>query len=109
MCVAAIYSYLYVILYLRRLRYLKPIFIMLNLALDDFEFPPLVLGRVCHSFRDNQNKIATGIEFITKENAGRILTSSLFRNLPDAIFQLNNKKTKELARYLEEKNRNNVE
>ncbi|MCP4704950.1 MAG: hypothetical protein GY865_10095 [candidate division Zixibacteria bacterium] len=84
-------------------------FILMNIELDNLEFPPLILGRVCHTQRGNNNKIITGIEFIPKENASNMISASLFRNLPEAIFQFDNKMVKSLVKYLEKNNRNTVE
>ncbi|RKX21767.1 MAG: hypothetical protein DRP51_03660 [Candidatus Zixiibacteriota bacterium] len=84
-------------------------FILMNMNMDNLEFPPLILGRVCHSHRNNKKKIVTGIEFITREISGKIIPSSLIRNLPEAIFQFNNGTVRYLTKYLEENNRNNIE
>jgi len=84
-------------------------FILMNLSLDELIFPPLILGRVCHSHRNRENKIVTGVEFITKENAAGMISSSLFRNLPEVIFQFDNQMVKELVNYLEKNYRNNCE
>ncbi len=84
-------------------------FILMNMDMDNLEFPHLILGRICHSHRNDKNKIVTGIEFITRENGGKIIPSSLIRNLPEAIFHFNNSTAKVLAKYLEKNNRNNIE
>ncbi len=84
-------------------------FILMNMTMDGLEFPPLILGRVCYIHRNSQNKIVAGVEFITKENAAGMISSSMFRNLPEAIFQFNNKMAKELVEYLEKNYRNNGE
>ena len=84
-------------------------FVLINIKIDDLELPPLVLGRVCHSYRNDKTEIVTGIEFITNENTGQIISSSLIRNLPEAIFQFENKTARNLVKYLEQTNRNNVE
>lgn len=83
-------------------------FVLLNFKIDRLELPRLVLGRVCHSYRNDKNKIVTGIEFITNENAGRIISPSLIRNLPEAIFKFNNKTARELVKCLEQNNGNNL-
>lgn len=77
-------------------------FVLLNLNIDNIELPPLILGRICHSYRNDKNKIVTGIEFVTSEKAGKIVSSSLIRNLPETIFKFNNKITRELVKNLEE-------
>ncbi len=84
-------------------------FILMNMNMDNLEFPHLILGRVCHSHRNDKNNIVTGIEFITRENGGKIIPSSLVRNLPEAIFQFSNGTAKNLAKYLEKNNGNNIE
>lgn len=84
-------------------------FILMNMTLNDLAFPTLILGRVCHCHRDKKNNIVTGIEFITNENAGKIISASMYRNLPETIFQFNNKTAGDLARYLEKNYRNNNE
>ncbi len=84
-------------------------FILMNMILDGLAFPSLVLGRVCHIHRNGQNKIVAGVEFITKENAATMISSSMVRNLPEATFQFDNKMAKELVEYLEKNYRNNDE
>ncbi len=84
-------------------------YVIMNFNLEKFEMPHLILGRICHSYRNNNKRIVAGIEFITKENAVRVLSSGLIRNLPPAAFLLENKTGRELADFLEKNYGNNME
>lgn len=84
-------------------------FVLMNMQMDDLDFPPLILGRVCHSERNDKKKIVTGVEFVTHENSGQIVSSSLIRNLPEAVFQYNNRMASDLVKYLEIDYRNNID
>jgi c-di-GMP-binding flagellar brake protein YcgR len=84
-------------------------YVIMNFAFEKFELPHLILGRVCHGYRNSTKKIVAGIEFITRENAVRMLSPGLIRNLPQAALLFEDGTGKELAGFLEENNRINME
>lgn len=64
----------------------RDVYLLINLAIKDSVFPSLVLGQVRHCHSTGDNKFRIGVEFVTKEVAGRILPPTTARELPPVVF-----------------------
>jgi c-di-GMP-binding flagellar brake protein YcgR len=83
-------------------------FMILHLGLEELELPRLVLARVCHCRLSGKFRYMAGVQFITRENYKDLISRELIRNLPPALFKLDNVARQELAAYLEDNNNMNI-
>jgi len=74
----------------------KNIYLLLNLQPEQLDFPPLILGRVCHCYPDNGKQHRVGIEFVIGEAARRLFPESVQRQLPAGLFEYTAEKRKKL-------------
>jgi c-di-GMP-binding flagellar brake protein YcgR len=84
-------------------------FTVLHLNFDDFVLPKLMVGRIRHRRRSDDNKNFLGIEFVVRESCFEKLPRNLLRNLPLKFFDFDEKIRTELAGYLTENFRNLME
>ncbi len=75
-------------------------YMIFQLALEDFDLPSLLLGRICHCNLGKDNRYQTGVEFITREIYSQKLPQILVRNLPPKLFTFNGDNQKDLDRFL---------
>jgi len=67
----------------------KNMYMLLNMDVPEKIFPPLVLGRVCHSSPAMETSFKIGIEFIVKERGQQLIPPANRKHLPTAIFTYN--------------------
>ncbi|MCX6827516.1 MAG: hypothetical protein NTV06_09695 [candidate division Zixibacteria bacterium] len=84
-------------------------YVVLNLGIEGFSMPKLLVGRIRHKQRDEENRTNIGIEFIVREGNSLLLPKSLVQNLPPQLFDFDEHKRKELAHFLGEKYRHFLE
>ncbi len=82
-------------------------YLILNIELEEFELPRLILGRVRHCHSDGHGNL-TGVEFIVQEEFKNVVQPELLKNLSGTLFQFDRKLQVDLARHLEEKFRESV-
>ncbi len=64
----------------------RDVYLLMNICLKESVFPSLILGQVRHCHPTQENKYRVGVEFVTKEVAGRILPPTTARELPPVVF-----------------------
>lgn len=64
----------------------RDVYLLVNITLKDAVFPNLILAQVRHCHPGQENKYRVGVEFVTKEVAGRILPPTTARELPPVVF-----------------------
>lgn len=74
--------------------------IFLNLALDQFEFPVLMIGSVRHSVQPETGHFYTGVEFLTDAQARAEVPQSILKLLPNAVFEFTAPRRAEVDRAL---------
>jgi len=73
--------------------YLEPeSFLVLNMAIEDMPFPPLVLGQIIYCLKSDNLCYRTGVEFMTKEICRRIFEPAVFKKLPNAVLEYDENK-----------------
>lgn len=75
-------------------------YLLLNIDLNDFEFPNLVIGQVRYSYPIDGFRFNVGIEFIVSDVKDRHFAPSAIKRLPDAVFEYNADRRRELNREL---------
>jgi hypothetical protein len=65
----------------------REVYLLLNIDLPSDLFPSLILGQVRHSFPSDTGRFNTGIEFVVKETARRIIPSLTAKELPAPVLQ----------------------
>ena len=84
-------------------------YMVINIEMDGIDLPRLILGRVRHCTHSSENnKFMAGVQFITRENYGKLVPRELIRNLPGALFDLKNDDRHKLAVHIEEVNASNI-
>lgn len=74
--------------------------IFLNLTLEKFEFPVLIIGCVRHSIQPETGHFYTGVEFLTDSQARAEVPESIIKFLPNAVFEFTAPKRAEVDRAL---------
>lgn len=75
-------------------------YMILNLGLEGVDLPDLMVGSVRHSRPAMASLFHIGVEFITRECYRQKLPKSLVRNLPQKLFEFDNKSRDNLDIYL---------
>lgn len=76
--------------------------LLVNLQQDLFKFPTLVLAQVRHAYRYDDIHCRAGVEFLTREQAGRIFSPFQMSELPPASISYNNARRESLDRAIRE-------
>lgn len=72
--------------------------LLVNIRLDEFEFPDLVIAKVCHSYQYDDISCRAGIEFITRELGSRLFSPTTMDNLKANLFTYTNLGREQLNR-----------
>jgi len=75
-------------------------YLVMHLDFDQLELPGLLAGRIRHGRAERNRRYLAGVEFITKETYMKKLPPSLVRNLPEGIFEVDNKTRQALDEFL---------
>ncbi len=65
----------------------REVYLILNIDLPTDLFPSLILGQVRHNYPSETGRFNTGIEFVVKETAKRIVPALTARELPGPVLQ----------------------
>ncbi len=76
--------------------------LLVNLEQDIFRFPTLILARVRHAYQYDDIRCRAGIEFVTREQAGRMFSPYQMSELPQASISYNNARRESLDRAIRE-------
>ncbi|UCC43404.1 MAG: hypothetical protein JSU65_09685 [Candidatus Zixiibacteriota bacterium] len=63
------------------------VYLLINVDWEQAFLPPMVLGRVCHSFQDEDGQFMVGIEFLVREESLRLLPRAARQLLPQSVFR----------------------
>ncbi|HOP05787.1 MAG TPA: PilZ domain-containing protein [candidate division Zixibacteria bacterium] len=74
--------------------------LFVNLALDQFEFPVLMIGCVRHSIQPETGHFYTGVEFLTDMQARVEVPENILKLLPPAVFEFTAPKRAEMNQAL---------
>jgi hypothetical protein len=78
-------------------------FVVLHLGLSEIDLPGLLVGRIRHRQRHEDNLNRVGVEFVIRENCAEKLPKNLIRNLPLKMFDFDETGRSVLTEYLIEK------
>lgn len=84
-------------------------YLLLNIELGEVEFPNLVIGQVRYSYPIDSFRFNVGIEFIVSDVKERHFAPSAIKKLPEAVFQYDAHRRRELNRELSVKMYKNTE
>jgi len=87
----------------------KDDFMVMNIEMEDIAIPSLLVGRVRHKRRNDDNGTLVGVEFMVREDSRDKLPRNLIKNLPLKLFDFDEQMRTELATTLTEKYKNNIE
>ena len=87
----------------------KDDFMVINIDMEDFAIPSLLVARVRHKQRSDDNGTLVGVEFMVREDCPEKLPRNLIKNLPLKLFDFDDRMRTELASLLTEKYKNNME
>ena len=62
-------------------------YLLINIDLEDFPLPSLIIGQVRYTFSTDGGKIATGVEFIVKEDKDKHSSVGIIGKLPPVVFE----------------------
>jgi hypothetical protein len=62
-------------------------YILLNIDMEDLPLPSLIVGQVRYTYTTESGKIATGIEFIVREDRDKHASAGLTDSLPPVVFE----------------------
>lgn len=86
----------------------KDTYMLLNVAVKDVKFPPLVIGQVRYSYPIDRFRYRVGTEFIVDDVKERHFTGPVIKSLPPAVFKYTATQRAELNRELVEKSKDNT-
>jgi hypothetical protein len=72
----------------------------------DYQFPSLVLGRVCHGYQYDELNCRAGIEFVTQESAQKMFSPFQASEMPPVLFSYTGSRRERLNRAILEKTAN---
>lgn len=72
----------------------RNVYLLMNVEPQRFDFPPLVLGRVCHCYPDQNSQHRVGVEFVVREMARKLFSETVQRQLPSSLFTYTSEKRK---------------
>ncbi len=75
-------------------------YIFINIAVDEFEFPSLMIGQVRYSQPMDNFNYSVGIEFITSEQRDKHFSQPILARLPRVVFQFTQSKRTQLDKLL---------
>ena len=84
-------------------------YVLLNIDLNDIEFPNLVIGQVRYSYPIDSFRFNVGIEFIVSDLKDRHFAPSAIKRLPEAVFEYDSNRRRELNKELTVKMSKNTE
>jgi len=61
--------------------------VLMNIELNEYDFPILLCGQVRHCYQGNDNHFMIGIEFVVKEEAESLFPRSIISRLPQAALR----------------------
>ena len=62
-------------------------YILLNIDMEDLPLPSLIVGQVRYTFTTENGRIATGVEFIVREDLDKHASASPVTKLPPVLFE----------------------
>ncbi len=75
-------------------------YLLLNIAVNEFEFPQLVIGQVRYSYPIDSFRFKIGIEFIVNDVKEKHFAPATIKKLPQAVFEYSASRRSELNREL---------
>jgi len=76
--------------------------LLLNIQQASFRFPSLVCAKVRHCYQYDEFNCRAGIEFVTKEQADRLFSSSQMSGMPPVVFSYTKARQETLNRAIRE-------
>jgi hypothetical protein len=76
--------------------------LIVNVRTSEFEFPQLLLAKVRHGYQFDELTCRAGIEFITREQAERLLSPFQMAEMPSVLFTYPNHRRDDLNRAIVE-------
>lgn len=77
--------------------------LIINVQTSEFEFPQLLLAKVRHGYQFDELSCRAGIEFITREQAERLLSPFQMAEMPPVLFTYASHRRDDLNRAIVEK------
>ena len=74
--------------------------LLLNIELENFDFPALVIGKVKYSNLGKDGRYDTGVEFIVNEEKNQHFDTTLLRKLPGVLFEYDAARRRDLEKEL---------
>jgi hypothetical protein len=87
-------------------------YLFVNVTLDSYSFPPLVMGAVRHCHQRDPGHFHVGLEFIVAEQRSKHFGGPLLQDLPSSAFDYNNTERSDLNDHIEawmQENKNNCD
>jgi len=76
--------------------------LIVNVQVSEFEFPQLLLAKVCHGYQFNEISCRAGIEFVTREKAERMLSPFQMAEMPPVLFSYSGQRRDNLNRDIQQ-------
>jgi c-di-GMP-binding flagellar brake protein YcgR len=87
----------------------KDNYMILHIDLSEIIIPQLMVGRIRHKQKGDNNLTNVGVELVIREDCSEKLPNSLLRNLPLKLFDFDEKTRSGLASFLVDKYGNNID
>ena len=84
-------------------------YMVINIDMEEINMPSLLVARVRHKRRGDNNSSLVGVEFMVKEDCPHKLPRNLIKNLPAKLFDFDDRMRLELASILTEKFKDQIE
>lgn len=76
--------------------------LLVNIQPDQFTFPVLIMAKVRHSYSYDEINCRAGIEFVTREEAERMLSPNQMAEMPEVLFTYGSGRRENLNRAIRE-------
>jgi len=76
--------------------------LLINVEQKDFQFPGLVLARVCHGYQYDDLNCRAGVEFVTQETAHKMFSPFQASEMPSVLFSYTSSRRELLNRAIKE-------
>ncbi len=76
--------------------------LIVNVQVSEFEFPQLLLAKVCHGYQYDEFNCRAGIEFVTRERAERMLSPFQMAEMPPVLFSYSGQRRDGLNRDIQQ-------
>jgi hypothetical protein len=79
----------------------KEVFLILNIDLQTEMFPTLILAQVRHNYPADTGRFHTGIEFVVKESARKVVPALTAKELPGPVLQYSAQDRERLNKHIQ--------